>query len=225
MATVTESLSSANDLLAQHNALVAGVRNSQRTHRRQLRSLPSPPQPLLKIPLITTPRASPEPSSPTSPLLAPKPRPVRPDLPPAKRARVARYTNYVPEEETIRNDYSQRYVDGGEWPQDWVLGAEPERRFEDLADTRITLPADRYPKQQRLLALKKASVAECALPPFYLPLSGLSSLAPSKFDVILLDPPFSSSFSWEHLQELPFGGAAANTLGISFGGDDWMSMF
>lgn len=55
----------------------------------------------------------------------------RPDLPPAKRARVQRYKNYVPEEETIRNDYSQRYVDGGEWPQNWVQGAEPERRFEE----------------------------------------------------------------------------------------------
>lgn len=55
----------------------------------------------------------------------------RADLPPAKRARVARYKNYVPEEETIRNDYSQRYVDGGEWPQNWVLGADPEHRFEE----------------------------------------------------------------------------------------------
>jgi hypothetical protein len=53
-------------------------------------------------------------------------------LPPPKRARAAHYENYVPEEETIRNDYSQRYVDGGEWPQNWVLGAEPERRFEEF---------------------------------------------------------------------------------------------
>jgi hypothetical protein len=30
----------------------------------------------------------------------------------------------------------------------------------------------------------------------------MSSLQPSKFDVILLDPPFSSSFTWDHLQEL-----------------------
>jgi mRNA (2'-O-methyladenosine-N6-)-methyltransferase len=55
----------------------------------------------------------------------------RADLPPAKRARAARYKNYVPEEETVRNDYSQRYVDGGEWPQNWVLGADPEHRFEE----------------------------------------------------------------------------------------------
>ena len=51
--------------------------------------------------------------------------------PPAKKARCARYQNYIPEEETIRNDYSQRYVDGGEWPQNWVVGAEMERRFEE----------------------------------------------------------------------------------------------
>jgi hypothetical protein len=44
-----------------------------------------------------------------------------------------RYANYVPEEETVRNDYAQRYVDGGEWPQNWVLGAQPERRFEELS--------------------------------------------------------------------------------------------
>jgi mRNA (2'-O-methyladenosine-N6-)-methyltransferase len=33
--------------------------------------------------------------------------------------------------------------------------------------------------------------------------SELLLLQPSKFDVILLDPPFSSSFTWDHLQELP----------------------
>ena len=56
---------------------------------------------------------------------------LREELQPAKRIRAARYMNYVPEEETIRNDYSQRYVDGGEWPQNWVVGAELERRFEE----------------------------------------------------------------------------------------------
>lgn len=61
----------------------------------------------------------------------------------------------------------------------------------------------RYPKQQRLLSLKKTSVNTHCLPPSYLPLADMSSLQPSKFDVILLDPPFSSSFTWDHLQELP----------------------
>ncbi|KZS99408.1 uncharacterized protein LAESUDRAFT_765567, partial [Laetiporus sulphureus 93-53] len=151
----------------------------------------SPSLGLLTLPLIPSPPLSPSPSPPSSPVLAPRPRPVRQDLPPVKRARVARYHNYVPEEETIRNDYPQRYVDSGERPQNWALGADPEHRFEE------------YPKQQRLLSLKKASVARYALPPTYLPFSHLATLHPSKFDVILIDPAVSSSFTWDHLQELP----------------------
>ncbi|KAH9033114.1 MT-A70-domain-containing protein [Lactarius pseudohatsudake] len=197
-ATVTEVLASANDILAQHLALITRVRDSQKSHRRKLRTLSSPPQSILKLPLIPSPKPSPPPSPPSSPLLVPRRRPPRADLPPPKRARAAHYENYVPEEETIRNDYSQRYVDGGEWPQDWVLGAEPERRFEE------------YPKQQRLLALKKASVTEYALPPMYLPFSELASLQSSKFDVIVLDPPLSSSFSWNTLQDLPLATLAAD---------------
>ncbi|KIJ18143.1 hypothetical protein PAXINDRAFT_71980 [Paxillus involutus ATCC 200175] len=196
--STAEVLNSAQNLLASHTELINRVRESQRNNRRQLRTLPSPPLDLLKLPLISSPAPSPSPSPPSSPLLAPRPKPPRPDLPPAKRARVARYSNYVPEEETIRNDYSQRYVDGGEWPQNFVLGAEPERRFEE------------YPKQQRLLNLKKESVDTHAAPSSYLPIQQLSLLHPNKFDVILLDPPFSSSFSWEELQELPIPTLAAD---------------
>lgn len=129
--STAECIASANDLLAAHAALLNRVRTNQRAHRRQLRQLPSPPQLILNVPLIPSPQPSPPPSRSPSPNLPPKPMPYRPDLPAAKRARMARYDNYVPEEETIRNDYSQRYVDGGEWPQDWVLGADPERRFEE----------------------------------------------------------------------------------------------
>lgn len=116
---------------------------------------------------------------------------------------MARYPNYVAEEETIRNDYSQRYVDSGEWPQNWVQGAEPERRFEE------------YPKQQRLLGLKKASVAAVGNPPMHIPLSALSSLVTStpsvpKFDSILIDPPYSSSFSWDELENIPIPTLAAD---------------
>jgi hypothetical protein len=68
----------------------------------------------------------------------------------------------------------------------------------------------RYPKQQRLLNLKKASVNNHSLPPSYLPYSQLSTLNSSKFDVILLDPPFSSSFTWDNLQELPIPSLAAD---------------
>ena len=129
--TAAECISSANDLLAAHAALLGRIRQTQKAHRRQLRALASPPHDILSLPLIPSPEPSPPVSRSPSPLLPPKPRQHRPDLPPAKRARVARYENYVPEEETIRNDYSQRYVDGGEWPQNWVLGADPEHRFEE----------------------------------------------------------------------------------------------
>ena len=129
--SVTDCLSSANDLLAAHASLISRVRTSQKYHRRQLAALSSPPQSLLKLDLLPSPPPSPSTSPPGSPLLQPKQRVVRQDLPLAKKARVAKYQNYIPEEETIRNDYSQRYVDGGEWPQNWVLGADPARRFEE----------------------------------------------------------------------------------------------
>ncbi|ESK89921.1 transcription regulator [Moniliophthora roreri MCA 2997] len=190
-------ISSANDLLAAHAALISRVREIQKTHRRQLQGISND---LANLPLIPSPPRSPSPkdSPPASPTEPRGHRTIRQDLPPAKRARTARYKNYVPEEETIRNDYSQRYVDSGEWPQNWVLGAEPEHRFEE------------YPKQQRLLNLKKTSVKQSSLPPSYLPFSELGTLAPSKFDVILLDPPFSSSFTWENLQSLPIPSLAAD---------------
>ncbi|KAI6148031.1 MT-A70-domain-containing protein [Pisolithus tinctorius] len=198
----SDVLSSAQKLLESHANLISRVRQAQQNHRRQLRSLvSSPPTDLLSLPLIPSPLPSPSLSPPPSPYLPkePVPRPNhRPDLPPAKRARLARYSNYVPEEETIRNDYSQRYVDGGEWPQNWVLGAEPERRFEE------------YPKQQRLLGLKKESVDNHAVPSSYLPFQQLATLNPYKFDVILLDPPFNSSFGWDDLQELPIPSLAAD---------------
>jgi mRNA m6A methyltransferase non-catalytic subunit len=67
----------------------------------------------------------------------------------------------------------------------------------------------RYPKQQRLLNLKKVSVDHCALPSHFLSISDLPMLKSCKFDVILLDPPFSSSFTWQTLQELPIPSLAA----------------
>ncbi|CAE6475086.1 unnamed protein product [Rhizoctonia solani] len=126
-------------------------------------------------------------------------------LPPSKRARKEKYANYVPEEETIRNDYSQRYVDGGEWPQNWVLGAKLEQRFEE------------YPKQRRLLELKRAAVANNAHSPMHLSSSDLTALveSQSKFDVILLDPPVSETtdsskdFTWNDVQAMPIPALAA----------------
>jgi len=53
-------------------------------------------------------------------------------------------------------------------------------------------------------------VTEHALPPTYLPFSEFATLQPSKFDVIVIDPPLSSSFSWDTLQELPIASLAAD---------------
>lgn len=138
--SAAQCISSANDLLAAHSALINRVRQTQKAHRRQLRALASPPHDILNIPLIPSPLPSPPLSRSPSPSLPPKPKPFRADLPPAKRARVARYDNYVPEEETIRNDYSARYVDTGEWPQNWVLGADPDHRFEEYVFGPLPLP-------------------------------------------------------------------------------------
>ena len=158
--SVSELLSSANDLLARHAALISRVRTAQIARRREYRGLPSPPQAVLDLSPIPSPREGRSPTrsqqgtrttspsssrsqSPSPPstlevlqqyqrsLTRPAGAHLKQDLPPAKRARAVRYANYVPEEETIRNDYSQRYVDGGEWPQNWVLGAELERMFEE----------------------------------------------------------------------------------------------
>ena len=73
------------------------------------------------------------------------------------------------------------------------------------------LEYSRYPKQQRLLALKKTNVAEHGVPPSYLSLdSSHTALQNLKFDVILIDPPFSSSFSWTQLEALPVAALAAD---------------
>lgn len=127
--TTLELLSSVNSLLGAHSNITARVREAQRKRRRELEELPVPPAELLRLSPIPSPSPSPPSSRASSPPL--ENRPDRTDLPPNKRARLARYPNYVPEEETIRNDYSQQYVDGGDWPQNWVLGAEPEKRFEE----------------------------------------------------------------------------------------------
>lgn len=53
-------------------------------------------------------------------------------------------------------------------------------------------------------------MTEYTLPPTYLPFSEFATLQPSKFDVIVIDPPLSSSFSWATLQELPIASLAAD---------------
>ena len=58
--------------------------------------------------------------------------------------------------------------------------------------------------------MKKISVNNHGLPPSFLSFDELSSLHPNKFDAILVDPPFSSSFTWDDLQDLPVPNLAAD---------------
>lgn len=140
MSTTTETMSSAREALEAHKRLMETVRSGH-THRRNiLASLPASSTSGIDFPDFPERPPSPEYSPSTSPERKPHLEPenarrlaqlARKDLPPEKLAKVKRYQNYVPEEETIRNDYSQQYVDSGEWPQNWVLGAELEKRFEE----------------------------------------------------------------------------------------------
>jgi mRNA m6A methyltransferase non-catalytic subunit len=67
----------------------------------------------------------------------------------------------------------------------------------------------RYPKQRRLLQLKKAAVASCASTPYILPFSQHQSLLGAKFDAIVLDPPYGPRFGWDDLSALPVPQLAA----------------
>lgn len=58
--------------------------------------------------------------------------------------------------------------------------------------------------------MKKAAVEEYAHPPMFLPISKLSSMFPAKFDAILVDPPFSPTFTWETLLSLPISTLGAD---------------
>ncbi|GAA5941467.1 hypothetical protein JCM1841_001059 [Sporobolomyces salmonicolor] len=128
--------------------------------------------------------------------------------------------SYVPSEETIRNDYSSEYVQTGRRPQNFLRNTAVETRFSE------------YPKLASLLAQKHAltSSPKHSIPPTYLNLPAtlssppfdpalstpsppsatsvaLGTLAPSRFDCILLTPPPHISFS--ELRALDLGRTAA----------------
>lgn len=126
----------ANALLAAHQNLIQRVRSQQKTRRQILEDNGFE----VDFPEIPSPSRSPPPealsdSTTSSPSRKVGESSLRADLPPEKKARMKRYRNYIPEEETIRNDYSQHYVDSGEWPQNWILGAAPEERFDEYVFT------------------------------------------------------------------------------------------
>ncbi|OCF74332.1 hypothetical protein I204_04703 [Kwoniella mangroviensis CBS 8886] len=105
-------------------------------------------------------------------------------------------TNYVKEEETIRNDYCDWFgrSEENEFPSNWILGARDEEICEE------------YPALKKLMNLKSSLVSTHSHPPLYLQLPSDSpsavqnGLANNKFDVILINPLVSS---WEQTSNLP----------------------
>ncbi|BGP10934.1 regulatory protein [Rhodotorula toruloides] len=104
---------------------------------------------------------------------------------------------YVPEEETIRNDYSGQYVQTGGRPQNHLRNTAVETRFAE------------YPKLASLLTHKHTLTAspQHSIPPTYFNLpsdsssssasamsSALAALRPAHFDCLLLTPPPSVTF-------------------------------
>lgn len=81
---------------------------------------------------------------------------------------------------SLRNDYSQFFLDTGMRPQNFIRDIEPEKRFDD------------YPKLKELIRLKNQVSTVRAHPPVYLKAdirkADLSELG--KFDVVLIDPPW-----------------------------------
>ncbi|SPO32306.1 related to KAR4 - transcription factor required for gene regulation in response to pheromones [Ustilago trichophora] len=112
--------------------------------------------------------------------------------------------NYSPQEHTLRNDYSQHFVDtgAGKLPGNAVRNPSSSSRF------------DEYPKLKRLVQLKDSLVTRVAHPPTYLQTDlrpslepfrdpsrsadqfHLGSLIPVKYDVVLIDPPLEA-YEWE----------------------------
>eukprot|EP00850_Spirogloea_muscicola_P007440 SM000037S13575 [mRNA] locus=s37:866017:869778:+ [translate_table: standard] len=82
-----------------------------------------------------------------------------------------------------QNDYSQHFVDTGQRPQKFIRDVDLADRFEE------------YPKLKELIARKDRLIAERATPPMYMRMDlRKQELSPelfgTKFDVILLDPPW-----------------------------------
>lgn len=81
----------------------------------------------------------------------------------------------------MRNDYCQNFVDNGLRPQNFIRDLDYESRYSE------------YPKIERLIALKDNIIAKRATPGMSLKCDltsfDLSSLG-TKFDVILMDPPW-----------------------------------
>jgi hypothetical protein len=110
----------------------------------------------------------------------------------------------IPEEETIRNDYSLNYVLTGSRPQNHIQNTALNTRFVE------------YPKLKKLLQLKTSLVSSHAHPPTYIQADlrtdrggedssfNLLDLTPARFDVILIDPPLKEYIeTYPHLASNP----------------------
>lgn len=88
----------------------------------------------------------------------------------------------------LKNDYSQRFVDTGERPQNFI------RESEQLEDRYLE-----YPNLRDLMIRKAELTATRATPPFYLQCDlkqiSLEATLQSRFDVIMIDPPWEEYFN------------------------------
>merc|ERR1719450_977272 len=91
----------------------------------------------------------------------------------------------VSEKFLMRNDYCQTFIDSGQRPQNFIRDLDYANRYSE------------YPKIERLISLKDDILAKRATPAMSLKCDlrvfDLTSLG-TKFDVILIDPP------WEEYQ-------------------------
>ncbi|POW23451.1 hypothetical protein PSHT_00123 [Puccinia striiformis] len=160
-----------------------------------------------------------------------------------RHKRLAYGKNYIPEEETIRNDYSLNYVLTGSRPSNHIQNTALETRFAE------------YPKLKKLSQLKRSLVASHAHPPTYIQADlrtdrpnsfNLLDLSPARFDVILIDPPLEEYvetypdlpikdpsisgcggpkgeerdfWNWEELESLPLPQIAASPVSYFYGVD------
>lgn len=129
----------------------------------------------------------------------------------------------IPEEETVRNDYSRHYIVSSSRPQNHVQNPHVASRFSE------------YPRLRRLLEAKREAVDQKAHPPAWLQRDlrewPVTELLPGRFDVILIDPPLKEYYdlhpsrfpsynpetpgrppwwTWEELEALPVPQIAAS---------------
>ena len=119
--------------------------------------------------------------------------------------------NYIPEEETIRNDLTERYIQTGEFGSNYIQGAAEGEICEEYVPP-FNVADKRYPALRKLMDLKTEHVDSNSHPPLQLPLADTSSgtistaTAGTRFDVILLRP----TGTWAETAELPIRNLSAD---------------